>query len=560
MATYSPSIQRSFRYFGFAATFASLAAACTGTVEEGAAAPVATEPTTPAPEDCEGTDPADPGPTPLRRLSVSEYQRSVRDLFASLSLEAKVALPDDDTSHGFENDAAKLEATSLLVERHEQAARSYARQAVAQKDELLPCGAETLACARSFIEQFGEKAFRRPLSSAEVDDFAELFAEFQTEIDFDAALEIVISAFLQAPDFIYRLELGGTGEPGEVVQLDPYEIAARLSYLVWGSLPDAELMEAAETGALLTPEGRTAQAQRMFEDPRAQEILTDFHRQWLELDEIHEAEKDPTTFPEWDEQLAHDVREESLRFIRDTMSNGPGTLEALLTRPDAWVNDRMAALYDMPAPASGWEQVVLPADQYAGLLTRANFVSQHSSPTNASPPLRGNAVMTKLFCMELPDPPDDADTSTPEQEDDGMAKTNRQLFEERTAPELCQGCHRVIDGFGYGFEQYDSIGRFRTLDNELPVDATSTLVDTDVDGPYDGPVELSERLAESDQVKDCVTQNWAHFAWGRRPTQADSCRLAAPAARFRDSSGDPRELLLALIEQPSFTRRTIPTP
>jgi hypothetical protein len=186
-------------------------------------------------------------------------------------------------------------------------------------------------------------------------------------------------------------------------------------------------------------------------------------------------------------------------------------------------------------------------------LTRVGFLAAHAHSANGSPPLRGNYVMQRLFCMQLPPPPADADTSPPDGE--GSALTNRELFEERTAPGTCQPCHTVLDSFGFGFEHYDAIGGYRDEDNGQPVNAVVSLVGTDISGEVDGAVELSEQLVQSQQVKDYAVSRWYRYALGRGIEGADACALEPLTERFEQSGGSFVELIVDIATSPEFMRR-----
>jgi hypothetical protein len=318
-------------------------------------------------------------------------------------------------------------------------------------------------------------------------------------------------------------------------------------------MPDQALLEAAAADELSTPAQLEAQARRMLDEPRARQALIDFHRQWLDFDRVLDEPKDATAFPEWGPALRDAIREEADRFIADVMFEGDGTIATLLNSRSSWVNGPLAEHYGLD-PVSEWTEVELPQGERSGILTRADFLAGHAHETNGSPVLRGVFVIDRLLCGGLGAPPADADTSTPEPEPGRGPVTNRMLFEERTAPTQCQSCHVQINGIGFGFENYDSTGRFRTVDNTLPVDATGALAGTDVNGPYDGAVELSQRLAESESVRDCAATNWLRYTVGRRPEQDDACLLERARTSLAETGGDVRELLIDIVTSPDFAR------
>lgn len=494
--------------------------------------------------------------SPLRRLSHVEYQRTVRDLFPNVDL-TKFEFAKDVPIEGFENNAASLNPSPLLVEQYQEAAEDIAGQVVQTSiADAVPCdpaGNES-ACAKDFIASFGARAFRRPLTQEEIDRYHTFFMKHAGEVSFNAGVHLTLQAFLQSPQFLYRLEFG-TGKSEPNVPLSDYELATRLSYLLWQTMPDQELFEAASSGELSQPGALAAQAQRMLQAERAATALADFHRQWFEFDEVLEQEKNPAQFPEWSEDVKRSLHEEALRFVREIFVGGSGTVDELLTSRTTWVNADLAELYGVPAPSDGWAKVELPEDERAGVLTLGAFLASHARPTNGSPPLRGVSVLEQVLCSHIDAPPPSVDTSLPEDDPDAP-KTNRQLFESRTSQPSCRSCHESIDGIGFGFENYDAVGRYRTEDNGFPVDASGELVYTDVDGEFEGAVEMAHALAESAQVEHCVAAKWFRYAHGRDETEQDLCKVYGLTEALQEAGGDMRALLVHLVETTEFRHRT----
>jgi mono/diheme cytochrome c family protein len=323
-----------------------------------------------------------------------------------------------------------------------------------------------------------------------------------------------------------------------------------------GTMPDQTLFDAAKANRLGTATEIEAQARRMVADPKLRGSMLEFHRQWLELDRLErEASKDPTLYPTFTAALKNAVREESDRFVAAVMVDGDGSLRALLTSPTTFVNADLAKLYGVAAPASGWAAATLKPAERAGILTRANFLASHAHALSGSPPLRAVAIMRRLMCTSLPPPPGDADTSPPKPQPGDAPKTNRQLFEARTAGS-CQGCHGIIDPLGFGLENYDAIGGYRTMDNGFAVNAAGIIKGTDVDGPFTGGVELSQKLAASKTVASCAAKTWFEYGIGRDVGTADACRLAKLNLALSEAGGDVRELLVSLVKSPEFIYRT----
>jgi hypothetical protein len=503
---------------------------------------------------------------PLRRLSYAEYQATTADLLGALKT-ADFDLSRDPDERGFENRASLLNPSPMLVEQWGDAAIAAgltASTAIGGAESIVPCAPKTAAdeaaCGAQFIQQFGAKAFRRPLSADEVADFTAFFEGERANSSFAGAVQLTTEAFLQSPQFLYRMELGDPATAAaDRIKLTSYEIATRLAYTVWGSAPDATLMTAAATpGALDDAAAREAQARRLLKDTRAGQMLVEFHRQWLDLDHLAKEPKDPKTYPMYDATLESSIREEADRFVRKVMWQGAGTLSAFLTSTDTEVNAPLAALYGVSAPgasATSWVAASLDPTQRAGFLTRADYLAGRAHQLEGSPPLRSVFIRDRLLCLPALMPPADANLSEPAATPGAMAETNRQLFEDRIAPATCKGCHTIINPMGYGLENYDAVGAFRTTDNGLPVDASGSINGTDVDGPFTGGVELSKKLAASKTVAACATSNWYAYAVGRDLGTADSCRVAKLGLSLADAGGDIRELLVAIVTSPEFIYR-----
>lgn len=507
------------------------------------------------------------GSSPMRRLSHTEYLNTLADLFPGIAPELPV-LPVEAPVDSFDNDARALGASDVAVSRWEEIAYRYTSALTLERERLeatLPCAADVddegsaSACGREFVTSFGEKTHRRPLAGDEEERYRALFDEQLAAIDFEAAVQLTAMAMLQSPWFLYRVE-PAAAEAESTVALDSWQVASRLSYFLWQSMPDEALFDAARANHLTDPTEIEAEVRRMLEAPRARVALGDFYRQWLYFDRIALDEHQtrvPELFPDWTTETQAAAGEELLRFAQHSTFDGTGTLSDLLLSRETEVNGALAQLYDVEGPddSDDWQAVTLPESERAGILTRVGFLAAHAHSRNGSPPLRGNYVMQRLFCMELPPPPPDADTSPPDVE--GTALTNRESFEERTAPDTCQACHTVLDSFGFGFEHYDAVGAYRDEDNGQPVDAVVTLTGTDVGGEVNGAIELSERLAQSEQVHQCVVSRWYRYAVGRGVEARDSCALEPLEQRFSNSGGNFVELLVDIATSPEFRHRAV---
>jgi hypothetical protein len=502
--------------------------------------------------------------TPMRRLSRTEYEASVRALFPGIDV-GLVEVARDPIDDGFENRADLLNPQPALIEQYSDVAAEVAARVIRSPSLILPCSEADIgaqACAGQFIAVFGERVFRRPLTADESSTYEAFFAkEMAAGANFIGATQLMIEALLQSPQFLYRLEFGAEAVPqSNALRASSFEVASRLSYLIWGSGPDDVLLEKAKKNQLESADAREVEARRMLADPRAASMLISFHRQWLDFDRLFDEAKDPATYASYDAALQASIREESDRFISNVMWSGEGTVSALLTSTETEVDASLASLYGIAVPASGWEKTSLDPRERAGILTRANFLAARAHKLTGSPPLRAVFVLEKLLCQSIGAPPADADLSEPAISNSGDDRTNRSLFEERTSPEKCSGCHSAFDPLGFAFEHYDAIGQYRTLDAGEQVDASGKFASGEGEWAFNDGVDLSQKLAESKAVERCVAEKWFEYAYGREAEEFDSCRLEALEASFDGSGGDIRELLVSMVRDEDFVLLEKATP
>jgi hypothetical protein len=506
-----------------------------------------------------GCQEAAPAVTALRRLTRDEYASTVRDLLGDAQRMAVVPFPKDDAGDDVVADPRTLIVTPSWAASAMEAAESVAKIAAADLAALLPCnpaGAEQ-ACARQFAASLGKRAFRRPLAAAEVDALMKVYAVGAQGGGFPHGIEVMLRAILQSPSFLYRIELGQReGSTGNAVRLTPHEVAARLSYLLLGTAPDQPLTEAADRGQLATGEQVAAQARRLLADPRALDRLTDFHGQWLGIGGLDEVAKDPQKYPQFDEKLVASMRTELKLFLGDVLGVGDGRLETLFSAGFTYVDAALAPLYGVPAPAGGaMARVELDPTQRAGILTNAGLIAAHTFADESEPIHRGKFVRERLLCTTPPDPPADL-MVTPPMPTPGLSI--RERLQQHSSVPACQACHVLMDPIGFGFEAYDGLGRFRTSEGGKPVDDRGTLGMTrDIDGPFQGALELGRKLSGSAQVRQCLVDTALRYAHGP-DAGGDACVQQKLNAAFDGARHDIRELVIAITRTDGFRyRRTI---
>jgi hypothetical protein len=501
----------------------------------------------------------DPGPAPLRRLTARQYANTVQDLFPDVDVPEPTILVDPLVA-GFENNASAQTPSALLIEQYQRAAVEVTEAVMAQPQSWLSCtpdgGADPQACGHQTIAELGPRIFRRPLDAETQAIYVEFFDAQLTEHGFSVAIQLTLQAMLQAPQFVYFVE--EPASEGEGPQpLDDWSLASRLSYFLWDTMPDDELFAAAEAGELVDEAGLVEQVERMLADPRARVATVNFFRQWFDFDAIDLIAPDLATYPDYTPALRESMKQELERLAEWTVFDLDGSFADLLLADRSFVDAELAAVYGVAAPAD-WQLTDLDPQQRSGILTSAGFLASRAHAVNPSPVKRGVFVLEHLLCQPPPPPPPEVDTDVP----DGTPsdpKTNRERYQAHTVDALCQGCHVNIDGIGFGFEHYDSLGRWRDQDNGFPVDASGQLIGSDVDGPFHGAIELSAKLASSEVAHECAVTNYLRWALARSPVLDDLCFKAELDQAFLEGEGNLRALVTEIVLSDAFRyRRTEP--
>jgi hypothetical protein len=490
-------------------------------------------------------------PSPVRRLTEEELNRTLRDLFPAVVVPV-VAITEDN-GKDFAQNESKQAVSDLYVEQLRAGANAVAA-AVGAAQPTPAAGAEA-AAVDAVLADLLPRAFRRPVPDEERAFFVDYFVEQQGIHGAAPAFQLVLQVVLQSPSFLYRLELEATGDADDrgLVPVSSIEMATRLSYFLWGSTPDAELLQAGVDGDLADPAGVSAQATRLLADPRAMEAIQSFHRQWLDFDRVLQTNKSPTRFPTYNEFLRQAMRDEADRFI-ELVFQQDAKLRTLLTSRQTRLIPALGPVYGVDVNED--DQLVELPETRSGILTQAQFLAARGHAVEGSPVLRGVFILERLVCEAPPPPSGDIDTTPPQPEEDGdQPQTNRARYQLHEDQPLCAGCHKPIDGIGFGLEAFDSVGQFREVDNGLPVDATGDLDGTRVGGTFDGAAELGATLADSPVVSRCVAKHWFQFANGRRDVPGDAQDLDAVNAVFTSKDGDVRELLKAIVLSDAFRLR-----
>ena len=486
----------------------------------------------------------------MRRLTHSQYNHTVRDLLGDQTSPAN-QFPPEDFVNGFQNQADAQSIPALLEEAYSAAAEKLARNVFRGGDTngLIACKQDE-KCRAQFVRDFGLKAFRRPLSVKEAQRYLKLFAG---QKDFLGGAQLVVEAMLQSPNFLFRVERGGAAKP--------YEIASRLSYFLWDTMPDSALFGAAKAGELDTTAGVEKIARRMLADPKAKQSLDEFVTQWLRFDRVLNTVKDRASFPMFNPELAAAMTEETRLLVADAVWNDRDFM-TIFKSDYGFLNSDLANLYKFPEPPGEFQRVLFPADSdRAGLLGEATFLALTSKPADTSPTARGLFVREQFLCQHVPDPPPGTNSNLPPVTE-AKPQTNRERLSMHLTSPVCASCHRLIDPIGFGLEKFDAIGgrrdklvlTFRGGRNERNKEPTKAVLELDTSGEISGlpnsrfqsPRELGRVLAESPDCQQCVVKQLFRFAFGRPETGADRPVIEAAFDRFRNSRFRFRELMVAL--------------
>jgi hypothetical protein len=504
--------------------------------------------------------PAQPVPrTPLRRLTRFEYQNAAADLL-QVDVSAAQELPADEITSSFDNNAGVLTVSALHAEKYVLVSEKLAKLAVQDVAKLTGCGGDE-ACASDFARRFGRRAFRRPFTDADEQALLTAYRAGSVGGTHAEGIEVMIRAALQSPDFLYRLELTSPTDTRAQVPLSQFELATRLSFLVWGSGPDDALLDAAERGELASKARVAELARAMLAEPRGRAAVTNFFEQWSGTRRLATTSKSGTAFPSFTPALRDAMAAELPAFVEHVLWSGDRSVGALLTAPSAFVNAALAEVYGVAAPAAssgGLLLAPLPVEHgRSGLLTQAGFLAVQGHPDQTSPVLRGKFVRAMLLCEPPAPPPPDVDISLPELTEGATAR--ERLAAHQAAGASCSGCHALMDPIGLAFESFDAIGRHRESENGQQLDTSGEIMgaaEPALSGPFGNVRELGEKLAASQQVRACLATQWFRFAAGRGEVEGDACSLEAMRQAFETSGGDVLELVVASTQTDAFWFRS----
>ncbi|MDA1234004.1 MAG: DUF1592 domain-containing protein [Acidobacteria bacterium] len=500
----------------------------------------------------------DPGPQPLRRLNRDEYAATIRDLLG-VHFNAGAALPNDGAGgEGFDNAAETLFLSPMHAEKYLEAARqsldyglgdprSRADFLIEPSDDLM---AE--AAAKATLERFLPRAFRRPVSEAEVRRYLDLFAAAdRDDAPYDEAISFALQGVLMSPQFLFRVEQPNVNPQPQLVS--DYELATRISYFLWGSMPDQELFDMAASGGLRDPDYLHNKVLCMLDDERSYEFAERFVEQWLGTRELgRDIQPDQNLFPVYDDaELQAAIRHEPILFFQDVLAGERSLLE-LIDSNFTFLNNKLQKHYGFHIKDLGQnpKRMEVPEDSgRGGILSMAAILAVSSYPHRTSPVLRGKWVLENLLGTPPPPPP----PNVPELEENHgavAARSLRERLEMHRRNVVCASCHDSIDPLGFGLENYDVLGRWRTSDKGMAIDARGALPNGVL---FDGPKQLKAVLLER---KDLFIRNLVSkmlgYALGRGLTLTDQCTIDRIVDELKDADYDAHTLILEIVNSVPF--------
>lgn len=508
-----------------------------------------------ADDDGGGTE-LEPAPGGVRRLLARQYVESVRHMLGD-EAAAAAKPPTDDVLSSFATIAASEVAINpAAVEQYAASATAVAKAAVASPGrlgEIAPCvvsGPQDDACYATLATELGHLAWRRPLEPMEIDELVGIAtaARDVESGDFSSGVQWIVATLLQTVDFVYVVELGEVADDGTRTLTGP-ELATRMSMVLVGRGPDAELLARAEAGELADADSIREVASELVASPTSREPLKRFFDELLRLPEVETRAKNPEMFPQFNPELAAAMREETLRLVDDVVFEGGDALE-LLVAEHTFVDPQLAALYGVQAPAAtGFARVELPVEQgRIGVLGHASLLSNFSHPDRNSPTRRGSFVQKTLLCTEIPPPPADVDIELPEPTE---TNTLRERLQAHVQNPVCNGCHGQMDPIGFAFEHFDAVGAHRSLEGTVAIDSSGSVEGL---GEFADAAELAWLLHDDPRVPACLVRNVYRWAIGHVDDAGQAEALAWLSDRFVENGHAFETLVVELVASPAFRR------
>jgi hypothetical protein len=418
---------------------------------------------------------------------------------------------------------------------------------------IFVCSEHTPECARRILAALAHRAYRRPATGHEVDGLVQFVSMAQKQGDsFEQGVQLALEAVLVSPHFLFRIEHDSKPtDPAAVHSIGDLELASRLSYFLWSSMPDDDLLAAAERKTLRKPGVLEAQVRRMLADPKSRSLVDNFAGQWLQIRNLDTVKPDPERFPGFDGELREAMRQETRLFFEAVVKQDRSILD-FIDGKFTYLNARLARHYGIPGvEGDQFRRVDLTGDQRSGILTQASVLTVSSYPTRTSPILRGKWILENI--LNAPPPPPPPGVPNLNEEAVGTTGTLRQQLEKHRSDQSCAVCHAKLDPLGFGLENYDAIGAWRTMDGKFPVDAAGTLPNGK---SFQTPAELKTILkGDREAFTQCLTEKMLTYALGRGLERYD--KNAVKSIEGGVAAGDYKfsRLILEIVNSMPFQMR-----
>jgi hypothetical protein len=497
----------------------------------------------------------DPGRTTMRRLNQHEYDNTVRDLLGTSQRPGRSTFNSDSPAIGFDNNGDKLILSPVQVDLYRRTAETLAEEALRPpaRAGVLPCNpAEGEPCLRRFVSEFGERAYRRPLAPEEVTAYLQLAGKARAAGAVgDEVVRTLLEAMLLSPHFLFKVEVDPDPTSPVAHPVAPHELAARLSYAIYNSMPDPALFAAAKTNRLGDVKELETQLARMLADPKGRTFAASFSEQWLGIRALDVSQLDPALF-RLDPAIVGSMQREAHLFF-DEFVRENRALPELFTAGFTYLDDPLAKHYGLPPVGAGMKRILLTTPQRGGLLAMAAPLRATARGNRSSPVVRGRWAFAELLCFETPEPP----PNVPQPSDEQVAKapTQREFLKQHRSDPVCNGCHQYIDPVGLALENYDAVGAWRDEDKGTPIDASGEFHNGKEFVKFNGARELAALLARDARFADCLTERLMTYSLGRTLAHTDEPYRADILERLRASGGGTRDLLLGVISSDPFRKR-----
>jgi hypothetical protein len=457
---------------------------------------------------------------------------------------------------GFDNYIAENMVTGARAEAFHERAKDFAAEAVKNSwNKIVPCNTQDNACATKFVQTFGKKAYRRPLTSAEQSEYMGVFGKN----GFKDAVEITVARMLVSPVLLYRSELG-TKQSDGTYKLSQYEIASALSYLYLGTMPDDALFAAADQNQLSTPDQLKAQATRLLGLPRARDQVGNFVGQWLLGNSPYQLPgKDVGVYPSFTSDVRLSMSRELINFASHVIFDSTHKFSELFSTDYVVVNKTLANYYGLTGTAGdSFAKMPVTDGTRMGVMSLGAVLAYYANSNESHPYKRGGFVYKRLLCDDLPFPAN-AGIVEPPKKDPKQTTRQRFDFHSKTG-DACFSCHRFIDQPGFVFENYDGAGKYRAMENGSVIDASANVLGIETFSASEKTnvanlKELSAVLAKSPNASQCVARQYYRYATGKRETAEDACTLDTYLKGYEASGYDLKTMLQAIVASPTFTLR-----